>query len=116
MESKAITGLKNLDMEKTGFREWFTKLKNNFSQARPGHMTRWMWKWTEKKAIRFMKDKCSPEDYDVGYEEEDLPTPSELTQEFCEEFSEDVMAVLTEKTEGELNRRVIGTYTRCGSK
>ncbi len=39
-----------------------------------------------------------------------------MTNECCEEFSEDVMAVLTEKTEGEMNRKVMGTYNRCSAR
>ena len=37
----------------------------------------------------------------------------DLTNEFCEEFSEDVLAVFTENTDGEINRDVMGTYNRC---
>ena len=84
--------------ERAQFKEWLGKLKNAYSQVRPG--SRIVFDSLEKIAYKVNED---------GKDEEEVPrgtTGVNMNGMDFDEFNEELFTVLLDKTEGEVYRKV----------
>ena len=96
LEHKAISGIKNLGSDKTGFRTWHEKFVNAMSQTIPG--SREVFKWIVKKANEDDTENIDELSWDnQGFDQ--------TVKEF-KKYGEDLWCVLMDKCEGEAMTRI----------
>ena len=111
------TNFRVLSTDSSGFREWSTKFKNAFGQARPGRdgltykrviekLERMAGQWMSdpgrvEEQMRDQIDETKMNDVMQG-----LSLPG-MTKDKWAGICEDIYAVLLDKTEGELHRKVV---------
>ena len=117
LESKVWTNFRVLSTESSGFREWSTKFKNAFGQARPGHegltytrviekleILAGQWMSDPGRVEEQMRDQIDETKMNDVMEGLSLP---DMTSDKWARICEDIYAVLLDKTEGELHRKVV---------
>ena len=85
LDSKVWDGLKTLDTDKVGFKEWTVKLRNKYCQVRTGELTRTAWDEMDRLVIWSSTIMGGPLGEEVKYEN------------LGKDFSEELYSVILDK-------------------